>query len=169
MNEGDAVQDLADETHEVPEGPPPIDVAAAFDATAPVDEHAPDGGNHPDAAPVPPEPEPFVCQTAFLCYLNEDGHWVADEKLLNRPLLMAREANWNDYRHATADIAADLICQDTAQRSTSYIMQAQQAAMQQAMQQAQAQKIREGIGVPGGGVDLATLQRMAAQGGQGRP
>jgi len=149
----DAVQDLADETRPQNEAPP-LDLAAAF-------EGIPDQ-SVPDAAAA--APEPFKCVTAFVCYMDENGHWIADEKLLQRSLVLQREVSWNDYRHAVADIEADMLANDAATRAAQFTMQLQQQRMVQAVQAQQAQQIKEGLS---SGVDLNTLKQMAAKGGVG--
>jgi type 1 fimbria pilin len=99
--------------------------------------------------------------------MDENGHWIADETIFGRPLVMKRSANWNDYRHAVADIEADMLANDAAGRAAQFTIQLQQQAMLQAVQQRQAQEIKQGLNLPGGGADLAMLKRMAAQGGKG--
>lgn len=159
MDEGDAVQNLADETRP-PEGEESVvDIAEAFEAGE-------KGVTAPPEQPQPGPQEPFRCQTAFLCYLDDNGHWIADETLLDRMLIMDRPANWNDYRHAAADLTQDLLAQESAVRATNFMMNAQQQAMANLVAQREAADIAAQTGV-GGGVDLSTLKRMAAQGGKG--
>lgn len=127
--------------------------------------------NNSDPAQAGPQENelPLVVDVAFVVYLNSDGHWCGESAILNRQFITSREATLNDYRHACADMMSDLQASESAGRAAQATMQLQQNVMQQVMAQRQAQQIGDAIGIPGGGVDLAELQRRAAQGGAQGP
>jgi len=112
----------------------------------------------PAAGAQTEELEPITCEAAFLVFKDQNGHWIGDSALVNRQVIVQRQAGMNDYRHACADLSSDLLAQESAQRS----IMMQQQMMIQAARQAEAQRIGQAAGIPGGGVDLAELQRRAA-------
>jgi hypothetical protein len=112
--------------------------------------------------------EPIVTEAAFLVYLDINGHWCGDTAFINREVVVVRDANMNDYRHACADMSSDLLAHETAQRSAGATLQLQQNVMMQAIQAKQTQDIANAAGLGNQGVDLAALQKMAAKGGLGK-
>jgi hypothetical protein len=98
-----------DHTHE-PQLPPPAE---------------PQDGQVPPQGPPPP---PLVTECAFLVYLDEHGHWVAEGNI-TRQVTKAREANFVDFHNACTTIVKDVVVMETANR---VVLTQQQAAMQAA-------------------------------------
>jgi hypothetical protein len=109
------------------------------------------------AVSAPEDMPPLTLETAFVVYPDHTGHWTADSTLINRPLIVGREANHNDFFIAAATIQKDVTAFEIANRTVA-AQQAAAAAMAQAMQsQNVAQEMaRRGI-TPAGAVDLSTL------------
>jgi uncharacterized protein YaaW (UPF0174 family) len=102
----------------------------------------------PDQAP-PPEQQPLpVLQTeaAFLVFLDQHGHWVADDAAVNRPVQVARNSTFIDFHNAATTIAKDILVQETASKTVAL---QQQMAMQMA-EQMQTRQVAESIGGPVG-------------------
>ena len=97
------------------------------------------------------EVEPITTECAFLVYLDETGHWMADSTV-ERGVNSARVANVNDFLHAAAVINKDIVVSDTVARFM---------AVQQQMAQAMMQRQQASAAVPQdlrGAVDLSTLR-----------
>lgn len=104
-------------------------------------------------------PEVLETEAAFVVYLGEDGHWIANSEFLNRPVLTKRQANHNDLFHAASDISKDLMALEAAQRTLG--LQTQFAAAMAAKQreaEVNAKIANDIAGVPGGGIDLSKLK-----------
>lgn len=101
-------------------------------------------------------PDPLITDCAFLVYLDESGHWVADDKI-ERPIQVRRRASLNDFNHAAADIQKDITANDAANRTL--MLQMQQA--QQMAERLQTAKVAQEVGGPiGAGLpDLSKLRR----------
>lgn len=83
----------------------------------------------------------MATESAFLVFLDGNGHWQADSKKVNQPIIVGREANLNDFTHAFADIQKDL----AANAAAETLMIRMQMAAVQAQQNAQAQQILQGL------------------------
>lgn len=98
------------------------------------------------AGPTDPNEVPVMStESAFLVFLDGNGHWQADSTKVNQPVQVGREANLNDFNHAVADIRRDL----DANAAAETLMIRMQMAAVQAQQQQQAQQILRGIKIPG--------------------
>ena len=89
-------------------------------------------------------------ESAFIAYLDENGHWVADGDL-SKKFNVARDATVEDFFHASAVINKDITVADT----TRQLIVAQQRVAQQMAQQMEAQKVAQNLG---GGIDLSKLR-----------
>jgi hypothetical protein len=96
-----------------------------------------------------PEQVPVV-GTAFLVYEAEGGHWVASTDLLNKPLVVRREASADDFYHAVCDIKRDIDSSSAASAMIAMMQQQAQAAMAAQQNQQILQAMKGGAGMPGG-------------------
>lgn len=94
---------------------------------------------------TPPTKEVLQTEAAFLVYLDQHGHWVADDNI-KRPVQVARNSTFLDFHNAATTIAKDITVQETASRTVAL---QQQMAMQVA-EQMQTRQIAETIGGPVG-------------------
>lgn len=114
----------------------------------------------PATAPVPEpdpatEPEAVVSESAFIVYLDANGHWTADTDTTKR-LMISRPANMFDIYNAAATVQKDITVSETAQ--TTVMLQQQSAAA--IAQRMQAQQMAQQAGIDGaGGLDLSHLKR----------
>jgi hypothetical protein len=93
-------------------------------------------------------------ESAFLMYLDKNGHWIADGNL-DREVQTARSATVDDFFHACAVVSKDLTVADT----TRQMLLAQQQIAQQMAQQMETQKIVQATGAnAGAGFDLSKLK-----------
>lgn len=146
----------------------------------PVPETEPSGPQEPPQAPpaAPPgegggDPEPEqpaapapILETAFVVYMNPQGHWmVAADIHSAAEMQISRPPNVDDFFCGASTVLRDIAVQETA--ATAVAMQ-QQALTQMAEQARQAQAtaaINQALGGQAGGagaIDLSTL-------GRGRP
>lgn len=98
----------------------------------------------PETPPAPPVPA-LVTEAAFVVYLDQQGHWVADDSL-NRPIQVARNANFIDFHNACSTILKDVVVQETAQR----VVQIQQQVATQMAEEMRTRQIAQQIGGPVG-------------------
>lgn len=101
----------------------------------------------PGAAPETPA---MTVETAFFCYMESNGHWVAEGNMAMK-LNIGRSANLNDMFVAAATIQKDVQGAEMAQR----IVQAQTQAAQQMAQQIQDQAAHRQVAE---GLDLSKLR-----------
>ena len=130
-----------------PEGPP----------EAPVDPPAGGGGE-----PTPPAP---ILETAFIVYMNPQGHWmVASDIHTAAEMQIARPPNVDDFFYGCSMVVKDIHVQETAATSVAMQQQALQQMAENARQAQMNQQIASALGgqQPGGAIDLSTL-------GRGRP
>lgn len=101
------------------------------------------------------EPEAVVSESAFIVYLDANGHWTADTDTTKR-LMISRPANMFDIYNAAATVQKDITVSETAQ--TTVMLQQQSAAA--IAQRMQAQQMAQQAGIDGaGGLDLSHLKR----------
>ena len=106
--------------------------------------------------PTPEEMEQVVqLPTAFVVYVDNTGHWVADSTLINRPIVLGRPASMEDFYHAACTIKRDI----DATTAANNMMQIQQQMAQAVMQQRQQADLAMAAGIPQGGLDLSALKR----------
>ena len=115
----------------------------------------PSADGQPTNAEGPREPLPVLqTEAAFLVYLDQNGHWVADDGAVNRPIQVARNSTFIDFHNAATTIAKDIVVQETASK-TMQLQQQMAAAMAEQMQtrqvaQAMGGPVGQGLGGPGG-------------------
>jgi hypothetical protein len=74
---------------------------------------------------------PIETECAFVMFLV-NGHWVADGSLIGREIRSARDASFDDFRHAAHTLTTDINARATAEQVVGLQMQqAQQFAQQQ--------------------------------------
>lgn len=100
-----------------------------------------------------PENAELVTECAFLVYLDEGGHWVAESNM-SMNIRSRRLAGINDFFLGAATIQKDVLVAETSGRT---VMTQQQAAAQMAAQM-QAQQVSQATGMPTGGIDLSALK-----------
>lgn len=142
----------------------PLDPVEAWEKVA---EAAGAGEPNPEAdVNTPPQPgeipeDAVVCETAFLVYLDQNGMWAGDSNY-KKPVIAARDANWNDFFHGATHVLKDVNNSDISNRLMYMLQQQAQAAMQQQQAAEQLKSIIARGGAPGGptgGVDLSKLRR----------
>lgn len=106
------------------------------------------------SAAAPSDPQVLRAETAFVVYMDQEGHWIATTEAFTMKLELTRGANQHDFLHAAMDITSDV----TAWKSGMQMM-AQMASQAQVMAQAkQNQDILAATGM-GGGLDLSKLRQ----------
>lgn len=109
------------------------------------------------------EPTALQVETAFICYPDQNGHWIAEENI-HKPLQIKRPATFNDFFIAATTVQKDVTVAESAQR----VLQ-----LQQELAMAMAQRIQDGKanaavaqavagdGMPGA-LDLSKLRQPGA-------
>lgn len=108
-----------------------------------------------NAGQAPPLPL-LQTEAAFLVYLDSNGHWVADDAAVNRPIQVARNSTFVDFHNAATTIAKDIVVQETASKTVALQQQIamQMAEQMQTRQVAQAMGGPVGQGLGGGGLHV---------------
>jgi hypothetical protein len=103
------------------------------------EEHAPDGGNPPDAPAAQ-----ITTETAFVVYKDENGRWVAQSDL-SKTISVIRESTLDDFYVGCASVQRDVMTMETANRVV--ILQQQMARQVAAQMETQriAQDLQKGI------------------------
>lgn len=146
----------------------------------PVSDPAPEPETQPIEPPVdppqaPPEPPPGdpgpggdpqqpqpILETAFVVYLNPQGHWMVAADLHSAAeMQIARPPNVDDFFYGCSMVVKDIHVQETAATAVAMQQQALQNMAEQARQAAMNQQIAQALGPkgPAGGIDLSQLGR----------
>ena len=125
----------------------------------PETQPAPEGPQEPVQA-VPPLP---IMETAFVVYMNPQGHWmVAQDVHAAAEMQIMRQPTVDDYFNAANTIVKDIHVQETAATAAQMAVQLQQQALQQMAEQARQAQMNEQIQRftgQGGGLDLSRLKK----------
>lgn len=95
--------------------------------------------------PSPQIPEVIETESAFLCYINENHHWVAVPLGDSEQLKVARQANVDDMYCAAATIMSDV----DAMKIASQMAQQGQTAMRVMMEQGLVKRVMNDGQPPG--------------------
>lgn len=125
----------------------PLNIAEAFAATG--DEEPGQEAAAGEAIEAQPEVQPLVTEAAFIVYIRDDGHWVADSESINRPVISGRTATFDDMQIASMVIHDDIVMQKTAQATVQFQQQAAAAMAQQMQGQAMMQQLMREGKIPG--------------------
>lgn len=146
----------------VEESPEEVDPTAAPGEESEAQALTPgDLNTGPESAVGEEEPQkPLMFETAFLVYLDGNRHWTASTEMLGVPVIVAREADLNDFFMAATTIQKDITVREGAQRVlVGFAQQAQQAMVAQRNAQVDAEVARQlGGAQPGGVMDLSKLR-----------
>ena len=107
-----------------------------------------------------PEAAPPILETAFILYMNPQGHWmVATDIHEAAEMQIARVSNVDDFFNASSTVLRDIATQETAATSVAMLQQSIQQMSEQARQAQLNQEIAKVTGTaPGGAIDLSKLK-----------
>ena len=170
MSETLLVEGIPVNTVDAPPAPPEaiVDVQVAPQAPPDVPPEPPqtatDTAGPQEPQPEPPPPAPIL-ETAFIVYMNPQGHWmVASDIHSAAEMQIARPPNVDDFFYGCSMVVKDIQVQETAATAVAMQQQALTQMAENARQAAMNQQIASALGgqQPGGAIDLSTL-------GRGRP
>lgn len=116
------------------------------------------GPQEPQEAPLGPAP---ILETAFIVYMNPQGHWmVASDLHQAAEMQISRPPNVDDYFYGCSMVIKDIHVQETSQLTAAFQQDALMKMAEKARQDAVNQQISQALGGKNqGGIDLSKLGR----------
>jgi hypothetical protein len=135
---------------DTPSTPPPAPPQTQTDTAGP---------EQPQADQAPPAP---ILETAFVVYMNPQGHWmVAADLHAAAEMQISRPPNVDDFFYGCSMVVKDIHVQETAATAVALQQQALTQMAENARQAAMTKSINDAVGIPGSGgaLDLSQLGR----------
>ena len=112
-----------------------------------------------EAPPEQAQPAP-VLETAFVVYINPQGHWVVTPDVhAAATMQIMRPANTDDIFMGCSMVVKDVQVQETAGMAARIHAQVMEQMAQQVRRQEVNEQIQQIVGAPAGAIDLSSLKR----------